>query len=161
MKTPTILKRKKEGVTDYRKRLNLLKSESPRLVVRISNKGFTAQIAEYDPDGDIIRDTVTSKVMEKTFGTKGNNTQICYLGGYYLGKLIQKKEIEYAILDIGRYDLIKGGRIASVLKGFVDSGVEVPCSEEIFPGKDRLNGKHLKAHLDIEEFKKKINEKVK
>ncbi|MHB1439572.1 MAG: 50S ribosomal protein L18 [Cuniculiplasma sp.] len=161
MKTPTLLKRKKEGVTDYRKRLNLLKSESPRLVVRVSRKGLTAQIAEYDPDGDIIKGTVTSRVLEKNLGVKGNNTQSCYLAGYYLGKVTQKKDIDYAILDIGRFDLVKGGRIASVLKGFIDSGVEVPCSEEIFPNKERLNGKHLKAPLNLEEFKKKIDEKVK
>ncbi len=160
MKTPTLLKRKKEGVTDYRKRLSLLKSESPRLVVRVSRKGFTAQVAEYDPEGDVIRGTVTSKVMEKVAGIKGNNTQTCYLGGYYLGKVAQKRDIDYAVLDIGRFDLVKGGRIAAVLKGFTDSGVEVPCSDEIFPSKERLNGKHVKNPVKLDEAMKKIDEKV-
>ena len=160
MKTPTLLKRKKEGVTDYRKRLSLLKSESPRLVARVSGKGFTAQVAEYDPEGDVIRGTVTSRVMEKVAGIKGNNTQSCYLAGYYLGKTVKKKDIDYAILDIGRFDLIKGGRISAVLKGFTDSGVEVPCSEEIFPSKERLEGKHVKHPVKLDEMKKKIDEKV-
>jgi large subunit ribosomal protein L18 len=160
MKTPTVLRRKKEGVTDYRKRLSLLKSETPRLVVRISRKGITAQVAEYDPDGDIIRGTVTSKVLTKLLGVKGNSTQVCYLAGYYLGKISQKKEIEEAILDIGRFELTRGGRISAVLKGFIDSGVDVPCSEEIFPSKDRLNGKHLKAPLKLNDMKKLIDEKV-
>ena len=31
-------RRRREGKTDYKKRLNLLKSELPRFIVRISNK---------------------------------------------------------------------------------------------------------------------------
>jgi Ribosomal protein L18 len=153
MKTPTILRRKREGVTDYRKRLNLLKSESPRLVVRISSRGFVGQIVEYDPDGDLVRATVNSPTMKKHLGISGNNTQVCYAAGYFLGKKALKMDINYAILDNGRHHLIPGGRITSVLKGMLDAGLEVPCSEEILPNEERLGGKHLKNALKIEEIK--------
>lgn len=161
MKTPTILRRKKEGVTDYRKRLNLLKSESPRLVVRISGRGFVGQIVEYDPDGDLVRLTVNSPTMKKHLGIQSNNSQACYLAGYFLGKKAIKMDIDYAILDSGRQHLIKGGRITAVLKGIIDAGLDVPCSEDILPGKERLEGKHLKNALNITEIKNKIDEMVK
>lgn len=161
MKTPTILRRKRTGQTDYRKRLTLLKSETPRLVARISRSGFIVQITEYDPDGDLVRATVNSRVMEKSVGIKGNNTQVCYLAGYLLGKKAQTMELENAILDTGRQELVRGGRVSAMLKGAVDSGLEVACSEEIFPKKDRIQGKHLKNPLKVEELKKKIDEMVK
>ncbi len=161
MKTPTILRRKREGVTDYRKRLNLLKSESPRLVVRISGKGFVGQIVEYDPEGDLVRITVNSQTMRKHLGITGNNSQACYLAGYFLGKKALKMEVDYAILDNGRQHLVKGGRTAAVLKGILDAGVDVPCSEDILPKKERLSGKHLKYPLNVDELKTKIDETVK
>ena len=40
-------RRKREGKTDYRKRLKLLLGGKPRLVVRKSLKNITAQIAVY------------------------------------------------------------------------------------------------------------------
>lgn len=161
MKTPTILKRKKAGVTDYRKRLALLKSESPRLVVRPSRKGIVSQLVEYEPVGDRVMATVTDVNLRKEIGISGNNTQIAYLSGYMLGLKATELGVEYAILDPGRYNITRGGRIAAVLKGFKDAGVDVPSSEEIFPSEDRIKGKHLKNPLDIEDMKKKLQEKVK
>ncbi|MCL4345348.1 MAG: 50S ribosomal protein L18 [Candidatus Thermoplasmatota archaeon] len=161
MKTPTVLKRKKSGVTDYRKRLALLRSESPRLVVRPSRKGIVSQLVEYEPVGDRVMATVTDVNLKKEINTSGNNTQVAYLSGYMLGLKAATMGVEYAILDPGRYNITKGGRIAAVLKGFKDAGIDVPSSDDIFPGDDRIQGKHLKKPLDIEEMKKKIQEKVK
>ena len=41
-------KRKREGKTDYKKRLKLLSSSKPRLVIRKSLKNMTVQIIEYE-----------------------------------------------------------------------------------------------------------------
>lgn len=161
MKTPTVLKRKKAGVTDYRKRLSLLRSESPRLVVRPSRKGLVSQLVEYEPVGDRVMATVTDVNLKKEIGISGNNTQVAYLSGYLLGLKASRMGVEYAILDPGRYNITKGGRIAAVLMGFKDAGVDVPSSDEIFPTEDRVKGKHLKNPLDIEDMKKKLQEKVK
>jgi len=46
--------RKIHGRTDYRKRLSLVKSRLPRLVVRKSLKNTLAQIIEFHENGDKI-----------------------------------------------------------------------------------------------------------
>ena len=47
-------RRKREGRTDYKKRLAMLKSGKARLVVRKTLKNIYAQIIKYDAKGDII-----------------------------------------------------------------------------------------------------------
>ena len=47
-------RRRREGKTDYRKRLKLLLSRKPRLVVRKSLNNIIAQIVEYDEKGDRV-----------------------------------------------------------------------------------------------------------
>lgn len=141
----TVQKRKRLGVTDYRKRYRLVKSSSTRLVVRYSGKGVTAQIVNYDRDGDKILATVTDRSLKKLgVDLHGNNTMVCYLVGYAAGKKCGKLKVKHCILDTGRRRVTKGGKIAAVLKGFSDSGVEIPHSEDVLPGDDRIEGKHLK-----------------
>ncbi|MGC8608901.1 MAG: 50S ribosomal protein L18, partial [Thermoplasmata archaeon] len=72
-----VFKRKEMGLTDYSKRLKLLKSGERRFVVRITGKGVICQLTEYKEDGDHILFTVTDKSLEK-YGIKrrGNNMQI-------------------------------------------------------------------------------------
>lgn len=141
----TVYKRKKQGITDYRKRYRLVKSSSTRLVVRYSGKGVSAQIVQFDPNGDKVLATVTNRSLNKMgLEVTGNNTSVCYLVGMAAGRKCRDLGIEYCILDAGRRKVTKGGKIAAVLKGFSDSGVEIPHNEEILPDNDRIEGKHLK-----------------
>ncbi|MDS0256713.1 50S ribosomal protein L18 [Thermoplasmatales archaeon AK] len=141
-----ILRRKKEGLTDYQKRLRLLKSGLPRAVVRPTNKGILVQIVSYDPAGDKVEVTVTNRTLAKMGLTlTGNSTPVCYLAGYLAGNLAKNRKIKEAVLDSGRLKVIKGGRIAAALNGLVDSGLKVPHDKSIFPTKQRLNGQHLKT----------------
>ena len=143
-----IQRRRKLGLTNYPKRLKLLKSRLPRLIVRPTNSGIVIQIAEYEPVGDKVLLTVTEKNLAKVDPTlDGNNVPICYLTGYLAGVNAKKLKVKEAVLDTGRYNLIKGGRIAAALKGFVDAGVKVPHDKAIFPDKKRLDGSHLKKKL--------------
>ncbi|GGM72077.1 hypothetical protein GCM10007108_07780 [Thermogymnomonas acidicola] len=140
-----VFKRKREGITDYRKRLALVKSGLPRLVVRPSGKGIQAQIVKFSPRGDIVVATVNERSLRKRgLQVDGNSTPVCYLVGYMLGKLALSREVEEAVLDIGRRKLTRGGRITAVLKGAVDAGLYVPHDESILPSEDRIKGKHLK-----------------
>ena len=54
MSKRTIYKRKKNGKTDYKKRLKLLKSRKPRLVIRKSLTQITAQVIQYQDEGDKV-----------------------------------------------------------------------------------------------------------
>ena len=46
--------RRRRGVTDYRKRLALLKSGIPRAVVRFTNAKIMVQITEFASQGDRV-----------------------------------------------------------------------------------------------------------
>ena len=58
-------KRKRQGRTNYKKRLTLLKSKKLRLVVRKTNKQILIQIVKYEPDGDKIICGVNSSSLKK------------------------------------------------------------------------------------------------
>lgn len=159
----SVMKRRRDGITNYHKRLKLLKSGVPRLVVRPSNKGITAQIVEYSGQGDLIKCTVNERTLKKLgLEVSGNTVPVSYLVGYAVGILSKKKGVEESILDTGRYNIVKGGRISAVLNGFVDAGAEIPHDDSIFPDKDRLNGKHLKNPVGkkLDEYKKLLEEKL-
>jgi len=138
-------RRKREGKTDYRKRLRLLLGNKPRLVINLSLKNITAQIAEYHEDGDKITASASSKEIEKKFGWKASRSNLpaAYLTGYLVGKKAIKNGLKEAILDIGLLNSVKGGKIYSALKGALDAGLNIPCSKEILPDDDSIKGKHI------------------
>ena len=47
-------RRRRQGKTDYRRRLKLIKSEMPRASVRITNTKIMVQIIEFSMKGDLI-----------------------------------------------------------------------------------------------------------
>lgn len=147
-KTRTIRHRRhREGRTHYKKRLALLKSGQHRLVIRKSLNFIIAQIIEYNPEGDKILVSATSKELKK-LGWKLHTANIpsAYLTGLLLGMKAKNKKVGSAILDLGLQSPIKGGKINAALKGVVDSGIQINCSEEIFPPEDRINGSHIAGY---------------
>jgi len=104
-------RRKREGKTNYKKRLNMLKSGKIRLTIRKSSNQIYAQLIEYNPEGDKILVSCNSKELEK-YGWKktGNNLPTSYLVGLLLGKKGLKKNIKEAILDSGFYGSVKGSK---------------------------------------------------
>ncbi len=138
-------RRKREGKTDYKKRLNLLLNKKLRLIIRISLKNINVQIVEYNETGDKILVSANSKELEKKFGWEAgrNNLPASYLTGYLIGKKAVKRGIKDAILDIGLGKSVKGGRLYSALKGVLDAGLNVPCSEDIFPSDESIKGAHI------------------
>jgi large subunit ribosomal protein L18 len=137
-------RRKQEGRTDYRKRLTLLKSKQPRLVVRKSNKHMMLQLIEYAADGDKVLFTVKSTDLKK-HGWEMNpgNMPSAYLTGLLLGVKAKGKK---AILDLGLQAPIRGSRLYAALKGAIDGGLDVASSEENLPADDRIKGKHISAY---------------
>ncbi|MBS1266228.1 MAG: 50S ribosomal protein L18 [Candidatus Woesearchaeota archaeon] len=141
-KTYTVgFRRKRQGRTNYNKRLKLIRSGLPRLVVRPSSKNILAQIIEYHPEGDKVVSSAHSKELEK-LGWKANRGNIpsAYLVGYLIAK---KSKCKKAVLDIGMYKNTKGSRVFAVLKGAVDGGMDISHSEKILPSEDRISGKHI------------------
>ncbi len=153
------MRRRREGKTNYRKRLAYLKSGKPRAVVRKTLRYLIVQIVEYHDDGDKILVGVNSSHLKK-YGWKGSfkNTPAAYLTGYLAGKLALKKGIEEAVLDIGLQSPVKGSRVFAALKGMVDAGLYVPHSEEVYPSEDRIKGEHISEEIAkmFEEVKAKM-----
>jgi large subunit ribosomal protein L18 len=152
-------RRRREGKTNYKKRLKLLLSEKPRLVYRKTLKYIIGQIINFDKKGDVTLVGITSKILKK-YGWKFacDNTPASYLTGYLLGKMALSKGVKEAVLDIGLYTSTKGGRMYAFAKGATDAGLNVPCSEEMFPSEDRIKGLHISEEVakNFEEVKRNI-----
>ncbi|MEM2871331.1 MAG: 50S ribosomal protein L18 [Candidatus Caldarchaeum sp.] len=140
-------RRRRDGRTDYRKRLRLVKSGVERLVVRRTNRRIIAQLVKSKAGGDLTLITVSSDMLA-SYGWKASfkSTPAAYLTGLLLGKKALEKEVERAILDTGVYRSVKGSRLYAVLKGALDAGLEVPSSEEVLPEEDRLLGRHITTY---------------
>ena len=139
-------RRKKEGKTNYKKRLTLLMSGKNRLVIRKALNNLTLQIIEYSPDGDLVLFSSNSKELIK-YGWKAHrgNVPAAYLTGLLLGQKAKDK-IKDCIIDIGLYPSKKGARIYAALKGVIDSGIKIKCAEKVFPKEERIFGKHIENY---------------
>jgi large subunit ribosomal protein L18 len=139
--------RKRKNLTDYRKRLRLLMSGQPRLIIRKTSTQIIVQIAKFEKEGDKVLISVNSKQLKKQgwkFGVK--NIPAAYLTGLLAGKLALKST-KVAVLDSGVSKPISKGRIYAALKGILDAGLNVKSSLEIFPDEERLSGKHISAYI--------------
>ncbi|MFZ8801201.1 MAG: 50S ribosomal protein L18 [Candidatus Nanopusillus sp.] len=162
-------RRRRKNITDYRKRLKLLKSKKPRFVVRRFLNNISAQIILYNENGDKTLFTIHSKVLEKKYGWKGHrgNLPTAYLIGLLAGLEAKKRGIKEAIVDIGRFHSTKGNSLYAALKGAIDAGLEIPHSEEILPSEDRIRGEHIKNYAlmlkekDPENYKKQFSRYLK
>jgi large subunit ribosomal protein L18 len=153
-------RRRREGKTDYRKRLALLKSRNTRLVIRKSINNTVIQFIDYNEKGDIIRATATSKELVKKYNWKysTSTTPAAYLTGLLAGKRAKEQGVTECVLDIGRYIPVTGSKVFAGLKGVIDSGVTCPLDEKKLPSEERITGQHLDKNIsdDVNSIKTKI-----
>ena len=140
-------RRRREGRTDYRQRLRLVKSGTPRLVVRRSSRGMVCQIVIHETKGDKTLVTAGTKDLQKA-GWKGytGNVPASYLTGLLCAAKAKKQKIKSAVLDIGIHESTKGSRLYAALRGAVDGGLEIPHSKDILPSDDRIRGAHFESY---------------
>jgi len=151
-------RRRREGKTNYRKRLRLLESGRPRLVVRKTNRYIIAQIVtSYEAQDKVVVGATTKKLAEFNWDYGFKNVPAAYLLGLLIGKLAKDKGIDEAILDVGLHRITKGNRIFSVLAG-ATKFLNIPHDKEILPSEDRIYGRHI--NNKIEEKVKEIEEKI-
>ncbi len=154
-------RRRREGRTDYRARMALLKSQLPRAVVRKSLKSTQVQIIEFSLKGDRVLTSARAFELEK-YGWKGSFSSVpaSYLTGYLAGKRALKLDIDQAVLDIGLISPVRGSKIFATLQGMIDAGLQIPHDASVLPTKDRIKGTHLSADvLDMfENTKKRLEE---
>jgi len=145
-----------------------------RMIVRFSNKDITCQIAYAQLEGDVVVCSAYSHELPR-YGVKVGltNYSAAYCTGLLLARRLLKKfrldtiyegqkdvNGEYysvecidgkpkafrAVLDVGLARTTTGARIFGALKGAVDGGLDIPHSEQHFPGWDS-EAKELKAEV--------------
>lgn len=137
-------RRRRQGRTDYRTRLALIKSGEARVVVRTTNRNVIIQLITYDEKGDkIVASAEARELVELGYKAAGNNTPSAYLTGILAAKRAKEAGVGTGVLDIGRAQPHKGGVLFGALKGVVDGGLEVPHGDDVFPTEDRLRAEHL------------------
>jgi len=153
-------RRRREGKTDYRVRLRLLKSGEPRAVVRLTDRRVRVALVTYDPSGDRVLAAADSRELGRLeFPTASlSSTPAAYLTAYLAGLRAKAGGAASAVLDAGLRRPTHGGRLSAALKGLLDAGIEIPHGESGFPSADRLNGTHLGKPLPspLEAYKLKL-----
>ncbi len=144
-------RRRREGRTDYRSRLALLKSGETRAVVRRTNGNVIVQFVDWETEGDQVKATAVGQELKKLGWTgSAKNTPAAYLTGLLAGKRAIAEGIESAVFDLGRHAPVPGSKVFAALKGVVDAGVDVPHGDDIYPAEERLNGEFLDQQKDFE-----------
>lgn len=142
-------RRRREGKTDYRKRLALVKSGMPRLVVRIRGKSAIAQVVRYNAAGDqVVVSASSADIKRYGFGGHGGNAEAAYLTGLLCGKRALKSGTKEAVLDIGLHTPVNGSNVFAALKGALDAGMQIPHDEKCFPPEERMITEKGKSALD-------------
>lgn len=159
----TLKRRRREHKTDYMKRIKLLKSGKPRIVFRRTNKYIIAQYVISNEARDEIKIGINSKQLLKYGWPEKNKRSLksisaAYFTGLLIGKKITKERLGTPIVDFGMLRTLHKTRVYAFLKGLIDAGVEIKCSEETFPSEERVKGEHLKNKIPFDQIKSKIDE---
>ena len=157
-------KRRREAKTDYAKRIKLLKSNSPRIAFRKTNKYLIAQYIVSKEAQDEIKLGANSKELlkfgwPKEFSGSLKSISAAYLLGLLISKKIEEKKLGKPIIDFGMIKMIHKTKTYAFLKGLKDSGLDTGCKDEFFPDESRLKGEHMKNKIAFEEIKSKIEKK--
>ncbi|MBI4052576.1 MAG: 50S ribosomal protein L18 [Candidatus Diapherotrites archaeon] len=153
----TQFKRRHEKKTNYAKRLGMLKSKTPRIVVRKTNTRILVQAIAFNGKDDSVLAQAESKQLKEFGWYPTNNTPTAYLTGLLCGKRAKEKGVKKGNLDIGFATPVHGSTVFGALKGLIDAGVELPADEKAFPPQERIDGRTIEAYaksLGGEEFGK-------
>ena len=135
-------KRRRQNLTNYAKRLALLKSMKPRMVVRKSNRSVLAHFVSYAENGDVTVAAASSRELAK-FGWHGSsNTPTAYLTGLLAGKRAKEKGVDEFVLDIGLATPSRGALAFAAVKGAIDAGLKTKYEEDMVDA-ERMRGEHI------------------
>ncbi len=141
-------RRRRDGKTDYHKRLKLLKSRKLRVVIRASNNHMRVQIIQSKLGGDKMLVSAFSKELNSKYGWNANtgNIPAAYLTGYLAGLRAKALNIQEGIFDLGVF--YHRNRVLAACKGLIDAGINIPYREEFFPEslENRIKGIHIEGY---------------
>ncbi len=140
-------KRRRKALTNYAKRVNLVKSGLDRIVVRKTERRIIGQIVRYHESGDVVLKSADSRELAKYGWPARSNKPTAYLTGLLMAQKMKEKGKNY-ILDIGLATPAAESIPFVFAKGCIDGGLNVKASLSI--DEKRYNG------LEIEEYAKRL-----
>lgn len=140
----TIRRRRREGRTDYAKRVRLLKGRLPRVVVRRSNRSVSMQVVSYERGGDRVLAAASSGELRQFGWLPKRNTPTAYLTGELLARKAGKLGVGECALDIGLRKPGKASILFAAARGAVDGGLRIRNGIEF--DEKRIRGEHIKAY---------------
>lgn len=150
-----LLRRIREGKTNYRKRKGILIGKHTFTTVRISNENALVQILKPSKVGDEVLVSAHSRELIKhDWQGSRKNIPACYLTGLLAGTKAVAKGVKQCILYTG--NRMYAPRIAASVKGLIDAGVNVPVDEETLPAQDRIAGKHIADYANLLKDNKQV-----
>ncbi len=178
VKKSLAFKRRRKGLTNYKKRLALVKGGMERVIVRRSNRRIIGEVAMYSEHGDMITAYADSNELKGMGWPSHSNRATAYLTGMLLASkaLKKSKDSEY-VLDIGLSSPVKNSIPFVFAKGCIDrgmklrSGVEIPdtvydCSDTAYAASlkkeiskyERQYGAYIKAGKEPDKLNSLFNE---
>ncbi len=156
--------RRIQGKTDYKARINLLKSGKKRVVFRKTNKYIISQLVKSDEAKDKVILGITSKKLLEYGWPKESSGSLkslpsCYLTGFLFGKKMLDKGKKQGILDLGLIVSIPKSKPYAFVKGLIDSGISIPHNEKVLPNQEQIKKKTIKNKIDINKIKENIEKK--
>lgn len=157
-------KRRRNGETDYRRRMRMLRGGITRAVVRVTNTQTICQLVDYTNDGDKVSISIDGKTLVDKFGwpldASRKSIPASYVAGFAMAKAAMAAGHDEAILDIGLAASTPGNRVFAALKGMVDAGLDIPHNEDVLPSDDRISGAHIDDSVAaaVQSAKKSIEE---
>lgn len=140
-------RRRKQSLTNYTKRLALLKSKKPRMVVRKSNRNVLVHFVNYAENGDMTTAAANSKELAKFGWHCSCNTPTAYLTGLLAGKRAKEKGVEEFVLDIGLATPSKGALVFAAVRGAIDAGLKTKYAEGMVE-EGRIRGEHIAKYAE-------------
>ncbi|MFH1095779.1 MAG: 50S ribosomal protein L18 [Candidatus Micrarchaeota archaeon] len=138
-------RRRRANLTDFSKRLGLIKSPNPRLVVRASCKGIVAQLVGFDARGDRVVASAHSAELDAYGWLSQANTPTAYLCGLLAGQRAKKAGVKTTHLDLGMKTPSKGNLLFAAGLGAKAAGLQVGVPDELVDA-PRLEGSHIAAY---------------
>lgn len=152
-------RRRRQGLTLYRKRMKLVRSKLPRLVVRKTNRQVVVQVIESRVGGDATIVTTNSKQLTKYGWTKSSkNTPAAYLTGFLAGSFAIRKGVKEAVTDIGLNIATKGAKVLVAIQGAIDSGLGAKLDKIVLPEESRMKGKDIDDYLSTISKERELGE---
>ncbi|MCS4538019.1 MAG: 50S ribosomal protein L18 [Thaumarchaeota archaeon] len=142
-----MLRRRRDGKTDYNTRKKVILSKENFIAIRISGRNTNVQVSEAKIGGDNVIAAAHSRELKKLgWKSSGKSIPAAYLTGLLAGQKAKNVGVESAIVYSGIRPFRAASRIAAAVKGVIDAGIAIPVDEEVLPSEERIKGEHIAAY---------------